>query len=194
MDGGASVAAKWPKEGAKVRGTVIGWSPESFQQNDMKTGEPLFWEGKVKTKESDLKFEASKQNPCLQITIDLQCEVTGFTWESLQYVRKELPDDDGIRTMYVQGQLAKALSKARREAAQKYKLGRTFAPLELGALCEVTRTKSVKFANDFFGHTFTALWTPAANNPDHTDALMDKASEDPWATDSPASKEEEAPF
>src|SRR6476619_7664329 len=78
LDGGASVAAKWPTENFTVEGDLIGWSPTAIQMTDIKTGEPLYWEGKAKTKESDLRNpEISKQNPCLQITMDLQCEPTG---------------------------------------------------------------------------------------------------------------------
>lgn len=192
MDGGANVALKFPKEGFSFRGTVIGWSPTEFQQTDYKSGEPMYWESKQKTKESDLRFEASRANPCMQITIDFQGEPTFETWESNRYVRKELPDDDGIRTAYVHGQLAKAISKGRREAAQKYSLGRTYAPLELGAVAVITRGKDVKTPNDMYGFTFKCEWTPAASNPDHTDALMDKASEDPWETS--AAGEDEPPF
>lgn len=195
LDGGASVAAKWPKEGFTVKGSVVGWSPVPFQQTDMKSGEPLFWEGKKKTKESDLKFEVSRSNPCMQITVDLQCEPTGVTWETNRYVRKEVPDDDGIRTVYVHGMLAKAISKARKQAAQQHKLGRASAPLEVGALVEITRGDDVKMANDMYGYTYSATWTPAASNPDHTDALA-AAAEDPWS-DNPttaAAQEEEPPF
>lgn len=194
LDGGASVAAKWPKEGFTVEGDVLGWSPTAVQMTDIKSGEPLYWEGKKKVEESKLQFpETSKQNPCLQITIDLQCEPTGETWESNRYIRKELPDDDGVRTVYVHGQLAKAVRKARQDAAQKYKLGTRTAPLEVGAHVKITRGQDQKFANDYFGFTFTAEWTPAAHNPAYQSAQMDATEgpgdESPWDTGS-----EEPPF
>ena len=198
LDGGASVAAKWPKVGFVVEGDVIGWSPEAIQQTDMKTGEPLFWENKIKTKASELQFpETSKLNPCLQITVDLQCEPTGVTWKSNRYIREEVPDDDGVRTMYVNGQLAAALRKARQEAAQKYKLGVRSAPLEAGAHCKVVRGEDKKFGNDFYGFTFTAEWTPATHNPAYQNAQLDSTegpgAEDPWESGSPA-ESEEPPF
>jgi len=198
LDGGASVAAKWPKVGFEVVGDVIGFSPTAIQMTDMKTGEPQYWENKVKTKESELRFpETSKQNPCLQITIDLQCEPTGVTWESNRYIRKEVPDDDGVRTMYVSGQLAAAIRKARQTAAQKYKLGVRNAPLEAGARVRVVRTEDKKFQNDYFGFTFEAEWIPAAQNPNYTNALMDSTEGpdggDPWETGSQA-ESEEPPF
>lgn len=200
LDGGASVAAKWPKVGFEVKGDIIGFSPTTIQMTDMKTGEPLYWEGKVKTKESELRYpEVSKQNPCLQITIDLQCEPTGVTWESNRYIRKELPDDDGVRTMYVSGQLTKAINKARQEAARKYKLGVRTAPLEVGAHVRVVRGEDTKFANDYFGFTYKAEWTPAANNPAYQEAQMGAtegpADSDPWETDDKsAGYSDEPPF
>lgn len=196
LDGGASVAAKWPKEGFEVEGDVIGWSPTAIQMTDMKTGEPLYWESKVKTKESELRFpETSKTNPCLQITIDLQCEPTGVTWKTNRYIREEVPDDDGVRTMYVNGQLAAAVRKARQVAAQQYKLGVRSAPLENGAHVKVVRGNDKKFQNDYFGFTFEAEWTPAAHNPAYQNAQMDAATgpaDDPWAKS--AAGDEEPPF
>lgn len=191
LDGGASVAAKWPKEGFVVEGDVIGWSPNTIQMTDMKTGEPLFWENKVKTKESELRYpETSKLNPCLQITVDLQCEPTGVTWKTNRYIKEEVPDDDGIRTLYVAGQLAAAFRKCRQEAAQKYNLGVRFAPLEAGAHVKVTRTTDKKFANDMYGHTFSAVWTPAANNPAYQNAQME-STESPWDS---VPEDDEPPF
>lgn len=199
LDGGATVAAKWPKTDFSVEGDVIGWSPTTIQMMDQKSGEPLYWEGKVKVKESELRYpETSKLNPALQITIDLQCEPTGVTWESNRYIRKELPEDDGVRRMYVHGELAKAIKKARQVAAVKYKLGVQKAPLEAGAHVKITRTADRKFGNDFWGFTFTAVWTPAAHNPAYQDQMSDATEgpgrdEDPWAADSQA-ESEEPPF
>lgn len=203
LDGGASVAAKWPKVNFTVEGDVIGWSPTAIQQTHKDSGEPLYWEGKKKVEESKLQFEQSKDNPCLQITIDLQCEPTGETWVSNRYIRKELPDDDGVRTMYVHGQLAKAIRKARQEAAQQYKLNTRTAPLEAGAHVKVTRGEDQKFPNDYYGFTFTAEWTPAAHNPAYQSAQMDAAAgpEDdgnPWAEEQATSQDagygDEPPF
>jgi len=199
LDGGASVAAKWPKVGSEVDGDVIGWSPTAIQKTDIKTGEPLYWENKIKTKESELRFpETSRENPCLQITIDLQCEPTGITWESNRYIRKEIPDDDGVRTMYVDGQLAAAVRKGRQQAAQKYKLGVRSAPLENGAHVHVVRGEDKKFANDYYGFTYECEWTPAAHNPNFQNAQMDAAAGpdegDQWETGSSAVAEDEPPF
>jgi hypothetical protein len=199
LDGGASVAAKWPTENFTVEGDLIGWSPTAIQMTDIKTGEPLYWEGKAKTKESDLRNpELSKQNPCLQITMDLQCEPTGVTWKTNRYIKEEVPDDDGVRTMYVNGQLAAAIKKGRQEAAQKYKLGKRLAPLEEGVHVKVTRGRDKKMPNDYFGFTFTAEWTPAAHNPAYQNAQLDAtegpADDSPWDTGSSQAESDEPPF
>jgi hypothetical protein len=185
LDGGASVAAKWPKVGAKVVGDVIGWSPTEVQMTDKDTGEPQYWEGKKRVIESKLRFpETSKQNPCMQITVDLQCEPTGYTWESNRYIRRELPDDDGVRTAYIHGELAKAFRKGRQAAAQKYNLGRQFAPLEVGAHVAITRGEDVKKPNDYYAYTYEVVWTPAAHNPAYQDKMVDSAAgpddDSPW--------------
>jgi hypothetical protein len=196
LDGGGSVAAKWPKVGFVVEGDVIGWSPEAIPMTDIKTGEPLFWENKVKTKESELQYESSRSNPCLQITIDLQCEPTGVTWKTNRYIREVVEDDDGVRTMYVNGKLVEAIRKARQAAAKQYNLGVRTAPLEAGAHCKVVRGEDTKFANDFYGFTYTAEWTPAAHNPAYQESQMNAAAgpdDDPWDTGSPE-QDEEPPF
>lgn len=194
LDGGASVAAKWPKVGHVFEGDVIGWSPTEVQMTDKDTGEPLYWESKKKVIESKLRFpETSKQNPAMQITIDFQSEATGYTWESNRYIRRELPDDDGVRTMYVHGELAKAIRKGRQAAAQKYKLDVQKAPLEVGAHIKVTRTDDKKFANDYYGFTFEVEWTPAQYNPAYQDQMMG-ATEGPGDGESPWDGDDEPPF
>lgn len=195
LDGGASVAAKWPKEGFTVEGDLIGWSTEAIQQTDMNSGEPLYWENKRKTKKSELRNpELSLANPCLQVTMDLQCEPTGVTWKTNRYIREEVPDDDGVRTMYVAGQLNTAIRKARQKAAQQYNLGVRLAPLEAGAHVKITRGDDKKFANDMFGHTYEAVWTPAAHNPEYQNAQLDSTG-DPWETGSAApAGDDEPPF
>jgi hypothetical protein len=186
LDSGASVAAKWPKVGHVFDGDVIGWSPTEVQMTDKETGEPLYWEGKKKVIESKLRFpETSKLNPAMQITMDFQSEATGYTWESNRYIRRELPEDDGVRTAYVHGELAKAMRKGRQEAARKYKLDVQRAPLEVGAHARIVRTDDKKFANDYFGFTYSCVWTPAAYNPAYQEQMMGATEgpgdDSPWA-------------
>lgn len=153
LSGGSNVAAKWPTVGATFEGTVVGWDGP-VQMTDMDSGEPLYWEGSKKVAESQVKnmAVASKQ-PAMQLLVHVQGPVTGVTWETNQYIEKSLPDDDGLRTMYVHGELQKALKKALNEAGG--------AKLEKGAHIKVTRTKPVKKGNGFFGYTYEASWTPA---------------------------------
>jgi len=92
----------------------------------------------------------------------------------------------------VHGALQKAISKARREAAQTYSLGRAYAPLEEGARLKMVRGKDVKMQNDMFGFTYAAEWTPAAHNPDFSsqaDGFLDDKDASPFEKDT-----EEPPF
>jgi hypothetical protein len=151
--GGGSTAAKFPTVGHSFEGTVLGY--RMAQRTHMKSGEPLFWEGRQTVEESKLKFESSKGSPAMQLIMEVQGEPTGVTWETNQYIEKALPDDDGVRTLYVVSGLQKALAKALRDA--------NGAQVEKGAYIKVTRGKSVK-AGDFMAFTYTVEWTPAADN------------------------------
>jgi hypothetical protein len=150
---GGSVAAKFPKVGFVVEGTVLSFRVS--QRTAMKSGEPLYWEGKQTVEESKLKFESSKSSPANQLLLEVQSEPTGVTWETNQYIEKKLPDDDGVRTMYIHGNFQKALGKALRDAGG--------ADIEKGAYIKATRKESVKMG-DFMGFTYDVEWTPAKSN------------------------------
>jgi hypothetical protein len=157
LSGGSNVAAKWPTVGFEFEGEVIGWDGPN-QMTDMDTGEPLYWEGSKKVPESKVKnMRIAEKNPAMQLLVHVQGPVTGKTWETNQYIEKSLPDDDGVRTMYVHGELQKAIKKALREAGG--------AALEKGAHVKVKRTAPVKKGNGFFGYTYEATWTPAPVDP-----------------------------
>jgi hypothetical protein len=148
-------AAKWPKVGFTVAGTITGF--EMRQQTDYDTGEPLTWkDGK----------------PRMQLLVHLQCEPTGETWEGLANTRVEIEDDDGARTAYVKGNLQKAFGRAIKEAK---------ARLEIGAYVEITRGKDGPKPDPKkqAPHTFTVKYTPAAQNPKAVDALL--SDSDPFA-------------
>lgn len=165
MNSGSSIAAKWPREGFTFEGDVLSWG-EPVQMTDIDSGEALYWEGNKKVEESKVKNMRVAQ-PAMQLLIDVQGPATGITWETNQYIEKEVPDDDGVRTMYVHGELQKAIKKAMREAG---------APgLEKMAHVKVTRTKSVKKPNGYYGFTYEAVWTPAASNPAAANAALDAA-------------------
>jgi hypothetical protein len=171
LGNGGRVTAKFPTENFTVEGTILGWS-KPFQATHIDSGEPLFWEGKKKTEESKLRFEASKENPVLQMPVELQCVPTGVTWETNRYKKVAVPDDDGVRTLYVAGAMRKAIAKARRDADN--------APLEVGAYLKVTRGEDVKMPNDYYGFTFTAEWTRAEDNKHYKTESDGFLEEDPF--------------
>lgn len=147
---GGATAAKWPKVGHTVKGTVTGW--EMQHQTDYDTSEPLYWQGKERVAES---LATDKSKPVMQLALEVQCEPTGITWQGLQNEQVELPDDDGMRTMYVKGGLQAALKDALRKANAK---------LAEGATVEVTRVKDGPKSNPRYAapHRYEAVWTPPA--------------------------------
>lgn len=152
--GGGTVAAKWPKPGFVVEGTILSF--RMGQQTDMESGELLFWEGKERVEQSKLKFPASAK-PVEQLIIETQGEPTGITWETNRYVEKQLPDDDGVRTWYIKGALAAAVGKALRDA-------RVRAP-EIGGYIRAERGQDTKRpGSKYFSYTFTAQYTKAEAN------------------------------
>lgn len=156
---GGGVAAKWPKVGHVVEGTVTDWS--MAQQTDYDSGELLFWEGNKRVPESKAENQA---RPVMQLILNIQGGPTGETWEGLQNTRVELPDDDGARTMYVKGGLQAALKEALRQTGTK---------LEKGAYVRVERIQDGPKSNPKFAapHRFRATWTPAAKNPKMAEAF-----------------------
>lgn len=168
MSSGSSIAAKWPREGAEFEGEIIGWDGP-VQMTHADSGEALYWEGNKKTEESKVK-NMNVAQPAMQLLVHVQGPATGITWETNQYIEKEVPDDDGVRTMYVHGELQKALKKAQREAGG--------AKMQRGAHVKVVRGKSVKKPNGYYGYTYAAVWTPAEDNPAAAQKALD-ASGDP---------------
>lgn len=152
--GGGTVAAKFPKEGFVVEGTILSF--RMAQQSHMESGELLFWEGKEQVEQSKLKFTQSAR-PCEQLVIELQGAPTGITWETNRYVEKQLPDDDGVRTLYVKGGMQNAIGKALRDAGVR-------AP-EIGGYLKVARGKDTKRAGSkYFSYTYSAQYTKAEAN------------------------------
>lgn len=165
---GGGLAAKWPKVGFVVEGTVTGYSMQ--QQTDYDTGEPLFWEGKSRVTGDKVKGEA---RPVMQMLLDIQGKPTGETWEGLQNVRVAVPDDDGMRTAYVKGALQAALKQAIKTARGK---------LETGAYVRIERTADGPKSNPKFAapHQFSAVWTPAAQNPHKVAEFMEDDEQSPF--------------
>ena len=156
LEGGAT-AAKWPRVGYVVEGTITDYS--MAQQTDYDTGEPLFWDGKrrVPLDQIDPGLQSAAR-PVMQMLLGIQGKPTGETWEGLQNVRVALPEDDGARTAYVKGALQTALKDALRKASAK---------LEIGAYVRIERIADGPKSNPKFAapHRYAAVWTPAAKNP-----------------------------
>jgi hypothetical protein len=149
MSGGA-IAAKWPEVGFVVEGPGLSW--EMQHQNDYETGEPLYWEGKSRVIDS---LATDKSKPVMQMAMDVQCEPTGITWAGVENEKVEVPDDDGVRTLYVKAGLHAALKAALRKADGK---------LAAGARVKVTRIKDGPKSNPRYRapFRFEAEWTPPA--------------------------------
>jgi hypothetical protein len=179
LSGGGStmIAAKWPTVGAVVEGTITAWEGP-VQKTDMESGELLYFEAKKMVKESDLRGNPATARKAMELRVDLQCEATGITWKTNQYIEEEVPDDDGMRRMYISGALQKAFAAAKEAAGTDG----VPAPLETGAYVKITRTKSKKMPNGFFAYTFEGEWTPAKQNAKAADGfLSDDAEENPFA-------------
>lgn len=155
LSGGGSLAVKFPKVGFIYEGTVVDW--EMRQQTDMNTGELLWFIGNKKVKDSDVRDSQRRSaKPMNQLLLHMQGEATGITWETNQYIEKPVPDDDGMRIMYVKGALRRAIQKAIQDANGK---------LECGAYVQVERLESTKArGSDFYSYNYAAKWTPAAQN------------------------------
>jgi hypothetical protein len=87
---GRAKAAKFPKTGSVVSGTIVG-EPRLEQQTEYKTGRPLTWRN---------------GEPKWQLVAEIQVDQPpeGF-------------NDDGLRSLYLKGQLRDAVAKAVRKAA-----------------------------------------------------------------------------
>lgn len=175
LGGGRTVAAKFPKNGHKVEGTVTAF--RMAQRTHIDSGDLLFWEGKKPTEQAKLKYPATAQ-PCMQLIVDLQCEPAGITWETNRYIEKALPEDDGMRALYVTGDLQRAVGKALQDAGHK-------AP-EIGGYLEVVKTEEKRIeGTSFTRYVYAARYTPAAQNEKATEAYFatggDGTPPDPFA-------------
>lgn len=161
LSGGAP-AQKFPQVGSRWGGTILSW--EMGQQSDLTTGELKFWDdGK----------------PKMQLILTMQGEPTGFTyeWNGRSFDKKQLPDDDGVRRLFVKGNMQSAIGKAMRDAR---------ARTEVGAYVEVVRASDIAPSKKGYSptQTFKAQWTPANKNTHTASALLSNA----------ADQDEEAPF
>lgn len=145
---GGLTAAKWPVIGFIVEGTVK--AAKMQQQRDFDSGEMLFW---------------NDGSPRMQLVVDLQSEATGKTWTGLRNVEKAVPNDTGMRALYVKGNLQRALSQALRDAQ---------APFENGAHLRIERIADVpnKDPKKQDALDFKVTYTPAAQNSAPADQFL----------------------
>jgi hypothetical protein len=175
LAGGTTItSAKWPTVGAIVEGTVVDWQ-FPVQKTDMDTGELQWFYGKKLVLDSQVPEHAKANGgarPAMQMLLDLQCEPTGQSWETNQYIPVAVPDDDGLRRAYVSGELQSAIGAALKEAA---------ASLEKGAYLQVVRTQPVKKGSGFYAYTYKAKWTKASDNAKAATAFVTQVDDDPFA-------------
>lgn len=88
--GGGAKSAKFDEEGDKVVGTILDMQVK--QQTDIKDGTPLVW---------------PDGNPKMQLVVTLQTDA------------RDDDDDDGQRTLYVKGQMQRAVQDAVRKAGAR---------------------------------------------------------------------------
>jgi hypothetical protein len=88
--GGGAKSARFDNEGDKVVGTIV--SMEVKQQTDIKSGAPLFWDS---------------GDPKMQLVTVLRTDA------------RDDDEDDGLRTVYIKGQMQKAVQDAVRKAGAR---------------------------------------------------------------------------
>ncbi len=85
-------SAKFEKEGDRIVGYIT--SMDVRQQTDIKSGEPKFWDD-------------AQTQPMMQLVVTLETEI------------REDEDDDGMRSVYIRGQMQRAVSDAVRKAGER---------------------------------------------------------------------------
>lgn len=126
--GASGPSAKFPTVGTSVGGRItrIG---EPMQQKDMATQQPKFW---------------PDGNPMLQLPVDVATDQRD----------PEINNDDGTRTLYIKGQMQKAIREAVSRAGAKM--------LEVGGTLTVTydRDEAPKQRGFNPAKVYTATYTP----------------------------------
>jgi hypothetical protein len=99
--GGGIPSAKFETPGTVVSGKIVR-TPEVQQQRDFDTGKPKFWDDGT---------------PQKQIVVQLQTPVRD----------RQIPDDDGVRVIYIRGNMLTAIRQAVRAAGAQLEAGGTLA-------------------------------------------------------------------
>ncbi len=151
--GGGATTAKFPAIGTTYTGIVR--TKRAEQQRDYDDPSVLLvWKD---------------GNPRMQVVVELECEPTGYTFDKAGG-KVDLVDDDGVRSLYVKGQIQTAIRDAVRKAG---------APtLEIGGRLTVTYVADGKQDNAKYNppKIFSAVYYPAAQ-VSSDEALMREASE-----------------
>lgn len=168
---GGGVGAQFPKIGHNYAGTILAIG-KARQQTDLNTKKPKFFEDGV--------------TPRMQVPVTLATEARG------KYVREEIgapwelqeiPDDDGVRTLWVAADMQRAIRDAVIKARKDLNLTAEQLPgPEVGGHLTVTRGKNKPKKQEGWSgqHTFTAVYVPRSQNEGAASIMDDK---DPFAQD-----------
>lgn len=166
---GGGVSAQFPKVGHSYSGTILNIG-KARQQTDMNTKQPKFFDDGV--------------TPRMQVPVTLATNARGkFVREdnSSPWELEDIPDDDGVRVLWVAADMQRAIRdaviKARKDAGLTPE---QLAGPEVGGHLTVTRGKSKakKQAGWSGQHTFTAVYVPRDQNAGAASIMEDA---DPFA-------------
>lgn len=161
--GGGVASAKFPVIGTTVTGTICR-PPEVQQQTDVTTGKPKFWDDGKPRQQLQVQLQTAERDP-------------------------EVDHDDGIRAVYIKGQMQKAVREAVRRSGAK--------GLEVGGTLTVTYTGDGEAAQRGMNapKQYSASYIPAPavaasqfleNGDQGHAAPAQPAPQDPWNSQGPA--------
>jgi hypothetical protein len=162
---GSSVGAQFPKVGHSYSGTIVQIG-KARQQTDLSTKQPKFFDDGV--------------TPRMQVPVTLATDARGkFVREdnSSPWELEDIPDDDGVRTLWVAADMQRAIRDAVVQARKDHGLSPEQLPgPEVGGHLTVTRAKSkaAKKAGWSGQHTFEAVYVPASANAGASSIMDDR--------------------
>jgi len=127
--GGGVASAKFEKPGTTVTGRIAR-TPEVQQQREIDTGKPKFWDDGTPRKQIVVQLQTTQRDPAI-------------------------PDDDGIRAVYIRGNMLTAVRQAVRSSG---------AQLETGGTLSITYTGDGEASSRGFNppKLYTAVYTPGS--------------------------------
>lgn len=133
--GGGVPSAKF-----ETPGTTVAWQivrpPEVQQQRDIETGKPKFWDDGNPQKQIVVQLQTSQRDPAI-------------------------PDDDGVRAVYIRGNMLTAVRQAVRAAGAQLEQGGTLSVTYTG---DGTPSKRGYNAPKLYSATYTAGSQSAVND------------------------------